>query len=217
MKKLTGVIFDMDGTLLDTQKVYIPAWEHAGNLQGIKGAGNCVKEICGMNEEGWSKYLEEKYSTLNVAEFKNNVNKYFKENVNIQFKKGALELIDYLREKEVKVAVASGSDKETIKKYMNKLNSLDKFDVIVGGEEIQNGKPAPDIFFLTCERLGENADNCVIFEDSANGVRAAHNAGIKCIGIPDIAEFKQDVKEMLYAELSCFTDAIEVFENEFFN
>lgn len=214
---MISVIFDMDGTLLDTQQTYIPAWEYAGNLQGIEGVGRCVPHICGMNEEGWTKYLGDKYETLDVVAFKRNVNKYFAEHIEIRFKKGALELIDFLKRNNVKIAVASGTEKETIVKYLSKLDALDSFDAIVGGEEVENGKPAPDVFLLTCEKLGTRPEECVIFEDSPNGVRAAKNAGIKCIGIPDIAEFSPEIKEMLYAELPSFLESIEIFENDFLN
>ena len=217
MKKIIGVIFDMDGTLLDTQKIFIPAWEYAGNLQGIKGAGECVKNVCGMNEEGWTNYIKNKYKTMDVEAFKKNVNKYVAENLQLRFKKGAPELIDFLKKNNIKIAVASGTEKETIVKHLIKLNSLDKFDVIVGGEEVVNGKPAPDIFLLTCEKLGLSPEECIIFEDSANGVRAAQNAGVKCIGIPDVAEFNSEIKKMLYAELPGFLEAIEIFDGNFLN
>ncbi len=208
-----SVIFDMDGTLIDTQKTYVDGWEYAGNKQGIKGMGACITKVCGMNEEGWSRYLEENYKDLDIVTFKKTVNNYFAEHGESRFKKGAIELIDFLKERNIKIAVASGSPTDAIIEHLTKLKALDKFDVMVGGKDVENGKPAPDVYLLACKKLGANPEECFAFEDSPNGIKSAYAAGTKCIGVPDVAPFGEDIKKMLFKELPCLSDAIEIFKN----
>ena len=88
------------------------------------------------------------------------------------------------------------------------------FSATVCGTEIENGKPAPDIFLKTAELMGVNPKDCYVFEDSENGVRAAATAGMKAIGIADIKPFCDEVKELMYCELQSMHEAIELFEKE---
>lgn len=207
-----SVIFDMDGTLFDTQKICIPAWEYGGIVQGVKGMGGCIADVCGMNEIGWTTYIEENYPELDVEKFKKDMREYIIENGKVKFKDGAEELLEFLCENNIKYAIASGSSKKTILHHLGEVGALDKFDIFVGGKDVENGKPAPDIFLLAAEKLGAKPEECFVFEDSGNGIRAAHSAGMKCIGIPDVAIFKEEEKALMFAELNNFSEAINLFK-----
>ena len=207
-----SVIFDMDGTLLDTQKICIPAWEDSGRRQGIVGMGNDIVSVCGMNETGWTEFLNTKYPNLDIARFKQEMRDYIIQNGVVKFKEGAKELLDFLKSNNIKLAIASGSSKETIYHHLGKVDSLDKFDVIVGGRDVENGKPAPDIFLKAAELLGAPPEKCFVFEDSANGIIAGYKAGMKCIGIPDIVPFDSKIKKLMFKELSSLSQAIPIFE-----
>ena len=76
----------------------------------------------------------------------------------------------------------------------------------------ENGKPAPDVFLKTAENMGVAPVDCFVFEDSNNGVRSAYAAGMKCIGVPDVVDFPDDVKPMLFAQIECLSDAIEILK-----
>ena len=209
-----SVIFDMDGTLLDTQRICIPAWDYAGDKQSIEAMGSHIPYVCGMNELGWSSYLEDNFPGLDIITFKKDMREYININLKVKFMKGAPELMKFLKNKNIKMALASGSSMGSIVHHLTEVDALDSFDVIVSGKEVEHGKPAPDIFLLTAERLGVPPEECFVFEDSANGVKAAHAAGMKCIGIPDVVEFSEDVKKLMFAELSSLDEAIEVFKKE---
>ena len=210
-----SVIFDMDGTLLDTQRICIPAWEYAGRLQGIKGMGDCIPKVCGMNEIGLTAHITENYPTLNVPEFKENYRDYIKKNGEIKFMPGAQPLLEFLKDKGVKIALATGTRKSTVFSHLKKLECEDYFDAVVGGDDVINGKPAPDIFLKAAHLIGAKPEECFVFEDSANGVKSAYNAGMKCIGVPDIVKFNDEIKNLLFAELNNLSEAIEVL-NKFF-
>ena len=210
---MISVIFDMDGTLLDSQKIFIPAWDYAGELQGIKNVGNSIQYVCGMNEVGWSNYLVSNYNGLDLPKFKEDATKYIVKNGNLSFKDGAVELVSFLKERNIKIALASGSSRELIAYNLKAVNCPFEFDVIVGGEEVKNGKPAPDIFLLAAKRLGAKPCDCYVFEDSKNGIISAVNAGMKGLGVPDIVGFDDEVKSILTKEFRTLSEGIEFFKN----
>ena len=207
-----SVIFDMDGTLLDTQSICVPAWEYAGQKQGIFGAGDCIYDVCGMNEIGWSSYLKNKFPELDLELFKKTMRTYIIENGKVVYKKGAEELISFLKKNGIKLALASGSSHESINHHLNEVGAVGVFDVIVGGKDVENGKPAPDIFLLAAQKLGANPEDCFVLEDSENGIRAGYAAGMKCIGIPDTVDFSDEVRGLMRAYLSSLDEAIGIFE-----
>ena len=208
-----SVIFDMDGTLLDTQSICVPAWEYAGNQQNISGMGSSIVSVCGMNEMGWTRYLEENYPTLDIPLFKATMRKYIIDNLVVTYKKGATELIDFLKSRGISIALASGTSRPSIDHHLREVGAQDLFEVIVGGKDVENGKPHPDIFLLAAQKLGADPKDCYVFEDSENGIRGAYAAGMKPIGIADIAPFTDDVKKLMFTELTSLDEAIKIFKD----
>lgn len=206
------IIFDMDGTLLDTQKIYMPAWKWAGEIQGFSDMDKTALLMCGTNEVGSTKYLKDHFPTLDIVKFKADAEVYVNENLTIRYKEGVKETLDFLKEKGIKLGLASGTSREKAIKRLNFVNALDYFDVIVCGNEIENGKPAPDIFLKAANLLGAKPEECIVFEDSDNGIKSGYNAGMKVIGIPDVKPFSEEIKSMLYAEFDRMDKAIELFK-----
>ena len=207
-ENMLAVIFDMDGTLLDTQSIFMPAWEYAGNLQGVSGMSKYVSNVFGMNEAGCIKYLEENHPQIKAKEFRLAAREYVVNNLVVKFKEGARETLDFLKQNNIKVALASGTTRPSVEHHLKELDIFDKFDVIVCGNEVENGKPAPDIFILTATELGVKPDACIVFEDSDNGILSAYNAGMKGVGVPDVVAFKPETKKIMFAELKSLTEAI---------
>ena len=207
-----SVIFDMDGTLLDTQKICIPAWDWAGERQGIKNVGECIPDVLGTNLAGWSKYLRKKYPTMDVDLFNAEFLEYVAKHLVVKYRPGAEILLKFLKEKGIKLALATGSSKETIEHHLKAVGATDVFDVIVPGTAVANGKPAPDIFLLAAQKLGVNPEDCYVLEDSPKGIIAGYNAGMKCIGIPDVVKFDAETKALITAEFSDMSKAIPFFE-----
>lgn len=207
-----SVIFDMDGTLLDTQRICIPAWEFAGQKQGIMGMGEHIYKVCGMNENGWTNYLKIHIPALNIDTFKQDVRAYISENGKVTFKKGALELLEFLKESNVKIAIASGSSQNSIEHHLAEVGAKEYFSAFAASHDVVNGKPAPDVFLLAAKRLNVNPCDCFVFEDSANGILAAHSANMRCIGVPDVVQFDTEIKKLLFAELESLDKAIPLFK-----
>lgn len=209
-----SVIFDMDGTLLDTQSISIPAWDYVGGQQGVKNMGKCISSVCGMNEDGWTNFIITNFPTIDIDLFKKGIRDYLAENLVIKFKKGGLEILKFLKQNNVKIGLASGSSRSTVEYNLNEVGVLNFFDAIVCGSEVENGKPAPDIFLKTAELLGEKPENCFVFEDSENGIKSGLGARMKCIGIPDVAPFPEKTKKLMFACLDDLAQAIPILEGE---
>ncbi len=207
-----SVIFDMDGTLLDTQRICIPAWEAAGRDQGIEGMGEYIQHVCGMNKAGYLGYAKEKQPSLDVDRFYSFTRQYIYDNLEVRYKKGAVELLEFLRANGVKCAVASGSSRESVEHHIKAVGGEKYFEAYVCGMEVEHGKPAPDIFLLTAERMGARPEDCFVFEDSSNGIISAHAAGMRPIGIADVAPFDDRAKPLLWRELSHMGEAVEIFK-----
>lgn len=207
-----SVIFDMDGTLLDTQRICIPAWDYAGEKQGVFNMGEHIPNVCGTNANGSSLYLKQNFPQINIEQFKVDAKEYIIKNLVVRFKPGAKELLDFLKQKGVKIALASGTSRPSVEHHLNEVGILNYFDVTVCGTEVENGKPAPDIFLKTAELMGVSPEDCFVFEDSENGIIAGYKAGMKCIGIADIVPFSSKVKELMYCELQSMEKAIGIFE-----
>ena len=209
-----GVIFDMDGTLLDTQREAIPAWNYSGEKQNIPHVGEHVPFVCGMNDAGSNAYLQKHFPSLHVRQFKQDAMEYLQKHLSIRLKSGALELLEYLKSENIPLAIASGTKQTLVEYCLQCVNVSAFFDVIVGGDHVGRGKPAPDIFLLAAEKLGVAPQNCVVFEDSVNGIKAAVAAGMRCVGVPDMVAFDAQTKTLLWNEVSSLDQAILLLKKE---
>ncbi len=208
-----SVIFDMDGTLLDTQRICIPAWEYGGKMQGIENLGAVAHKIFGTNVAGSNAFLRENFPHLDIEKFRKDSRGYIEKNLKVEFKKGAKELLDYLKNRGIKIGLASGTSRPSVEHHLNEVGIFDYFDACVCGLEVENGKPAPDIFLLTAEKMGVNPKECFVFEDSKNGIIAGCKAGMKCIGVEDVVPFDNETQKLMFRQLEDLSQAIQIFNN----
>ena len=209
-----GVIFDMDGTLIDTQRIYVEAWERAGKLQGIDGLGSYVKYVCGLKHEDSMRFAKTRHPELDTEKFFKDYYPYAQEHKSIALLPGVEKLLTFLRDNNIPMAIASSSSMDEVRDSLTRCGIIEYFSVIVSGDDVKNGKPAPDIFLLAAEKLGTPPAECFVFEDSPNGVRAADSAGMRCFGIPDVAEFTEEIRAISYAIVTAIDNAIPYLEEE---
>ena len=207
-----SVIFDMDGTLFDTQRAYVPAWDYVGEKHGFGKMGKYVPDVCGMNEPGCKAFLEANFKGIDAMKFRADVREYMNSYFVVEYKKGALELLEFLKANGIKIGLASGTRRVSIDHHLGEVGAHHFFDAICGGNDVVNGKPAPDVFLLAAEKMGVNPEDCFVFEDSENGVRAGHAAGMKTIGVPDMVNFSDEVKALMFCELKSLDEAIPMFK-----
>ena len=186
--------------------------EEQGEKYGFKDMGKHIPAVCGVNPKGSDEYLKKNFPSLDIAAFKCEVRNYVEKNIVVKFRKGAPELLDFLKQNNIKVALATGTTRKSTEHHLNEVGLNDYFDATVCGDEIENGKPAPDIFLKAAKLLKVQPETCFVFEDSLNGIKAGFGANMKCIGVPDIVTFTDDDRKMMFCEIESLDKAIPIFE-----
>lgn len=214
IKKLELVIFDMDGLLIDSEKISIQAWKNVIKKYKINiNEEEFIKNIVGSNiiyfKDSLGKLFKDDKTYSYFIDDHNKETFKIAENEGIEVKTGANELIEYLLLNKIKIALASSSFRNKVNKYLNKIKLYDKFDYIVCGEDVDNVKPYPDIYNKICNYFEIDKNNIIILEDSKNGLLSAKNSGIeKRFYIPDIFYLSnKDKNELAY---KTFSNLLEV-------
>jgi HAD superfamily hydrolase (TIGR01509 family) len=197
---ITGkaVIFDMDGVLIDSEPAYLEMNRKMFADFGIEMDDEDYKALVGLPSVPMWTMLKKKYDLKNdISDFliieKKRMLEILDSDIISGPIKGTTELLQTLMENNVKLSVASSSAKENIDFILSKLNLSCFFDFVISGEEVSNGKPAPDIFLKVSERFNISPVNCYVIEDSTNGIRAARSAGMHCIGFSNNETNSQDL------------------------
>ena len=213
-----NVIFDMDGLMFDTERVFIDAWDYAGEKIGIGKAGYMVYKTLGMNIVAaynvWNEEFGDRYNQEELLKYtKEFLQKYYSEN-KVPVKKGLYTLLDYLKQNNCKMAVASSSPKWEVEKHLKDAKIYDYFVGIVCGDMIQKSKPNPEIYLKACELLEVNPMECYALEDSKNGLLSAHRAGCKPIMVPDLWQPDDEILKIIVGKYSDLEEVKEAFEKK---
>lgn len=188
--EIKAVLFDMDGLMFDTENYANIGLNNAAERLGITPDNELFLSLLGKNEVTSTLALEERYGTRETAEKMLCImNRYIIDKVRVGaglIKEGLPELLEKLREVEIKTAIVSGSTYERIKELIWYSQIKHDFAVIVSGDDVRHGKPAPDSFLMAANRLGIPAESCLVLEDSPAGVAAGKSAGMQVIMVPDL-------------------------------
>ena len=197
---LKAVIFDVDGTLLDTERVYMQAWKNAAAEQGYVMPDELLRKTRAVDAKVAAQIFEEEigngFSYQKTRPIRVRIAEEIIERESPILKPGVLELLTFLREKGIRLSVAASPNTKTTKAHLQTNGIADWFEVIVGGDMITKGKPNPDIFLKAAELLGEAPENCIVVEDSPAGIRAGSAAGMKTVLVPDQAAITQEIIDL---------------------
>lgn len=212
-----NVIFDMDGLMFDTERVFIEAWDYAGQMMGVGKAGYMVYKTLGMNsvasDEIWKEEFGDSYNQKELSKYtKEFLKKYYREN-KVPIKSGLHILLEYLKKEKAKLAVASSSSRVVVEKNLDDAGVKDYFSVIICGDMIEKSKPEPDIYLKACEMLNENPKDCIALEDSKNGLLSAYRAGCKPIMVPDLWQPDEEILQIIKGKYYDLIEVKNAFEN----
>jgi len=216
LNQFRGIIFDMDGLMFDTEKLYFNAWIVAFKEKGYTIDPHLFMDILGFTIEDiksiFLKFLD------NEAEFyylkglrDEHVAKHLA-TYGVPVKPGLTELLDYLKAKQYKMTIATSSEREKASFYLGQTKVADYFDQIVCREMVERGKPEPEIFLKACEIIDIDPPECLALEDSPAGILAAYRAGVKPVMIPDLVKPDDTVKKITYAVVSTLADVIPLLD-----
>jgi len=211
-RPIRGVLFDMDGLVLDSEILFTRFWREAANSLGYPMT---VEQSLGMRSLGKKRgqpYLESlfgpgiDYTTVRAKRIEL-MEAYVAEH-GIAPKPGIYELLDFLEENSIAAAITSSSPMEAIEKHLSAVNLLHRFQKICSAHSIPNGKPAPDIYLLGAKELGLKPEECLALEDSPTGILSAYRAGCLPVMIPDLDQPKVETQKLLFSKADSLTDII---------
>ena len=195
-----GAIFDMDGTLLDTERFYRKGWLEVADDFGYERKPELAVAMSGSNSKRTPEILKKFYPGVDAEEYARRV----REMVRIESEKelklmsGVKEILDYFKSQGVLMAVASSSRISRVEANVKRSGIWDYFKIVLGGDQIKDGKPAPDIFIKAADELGLDPVDCYVFEDSINGVHAGYAAGCETIMIEDLTAPTDEIRKMCH-------------------
>ena len=213
MKNIKGFIFDMDGVIFDTERVYLDIWTNVFKKYGyemekdvyisVMGRGRKIVKEVFINHFGQDLPIEEMYVEKDNLLF---------EVINrgeVPIKEGAIEILDFLKEHNYKIALATSAKMDRLKKQLTLANIYDKFDVIVCGDDVNKTKPDPEIYIKAATYLNLQCEDCVVIEDSPAGIRGAYNGNMIPFHVEDLKEADEEMKRLSYR---CFKNLNEIKE-----
>ena len=191
-----GAIFDMDGLLLDTERLYQESWVEMARTFGQTADPAFPAAVSGTSGEGMREVIRRYYPAVDPYAFQAGCIARVDGILDEQgppVKPGAGELLEYLGARGVKLAVASSSGRERILSNLRAARLDRFFDAVVSGQQVERGKPEPDIFLFAAREIGCPPEDCYVFEDSVNGIRAGMAAGCVTVMVPDLAAPPKDL------------------------
>ena len=207
-----AVIFDLDGLMLDTERIAAAAWVRAGSDFGYSISETLVREMIGRTGEDSDGILRRVMgSEFHLELLKERRLMYTDEHIRelgIPVKPGLTDLLDFLDRIQMKKAVATSSTYERAIMKLRRAELQERFTVVISSDDVKCGKPAPDIYQLAAARLNALPEQCLVLEDSDAGVRAAHAAGMSVIIIPDLNTPAADVVPLAYRIEQSLTDVL---------
>jgi beta-phosphoglucomutase family hydrolase len=195
---LEAVIFDMDGVIINSEPLHYEANQQLFDKLGFSVPMNEYSNYIGISTEKMWEDLRDKYDlnenldTL-TDKHRKHTHDFIRKNMNGNEIPGIRKILEELKDKNIKTAVASSSSKNLIETVIKGFDLCQYFDILVSGEEVEKGKPNPDIFIYAAKKLKVNIKNCLVIEDSTNGIKAAKKAGAKCIGFNNPDSHGQDL------------------------
>ncbi len=214
---IKAVLFDMDGTVTDTERIYNKMWQESAHELGMKEFSNeDALHLRSLNRKDASIYIETKYPEgagfmaihdLCVKKVRTEMDEK-----GVDLKPGIYEILEELKRRGIKSAIVTATTLERAIPQMERVGLKGEFDEIISAHEAKRGKPYPDPYIFACERIGLTPDECIAVEDSPNGALSAIRAGCKTIMVPDLTEPDEELTGLLFGTCRTLAEIVDYLD-----
>ncbi|MEZ4753908.1 MAG: HAD family phosphatase [Bdellovibrionota bacterium] len=211
--KYKAAIFDMDGLLIDSETLGYQAWQQTSAELNFDLPDEIYFTFIGRRvldvREIFIQQISKDLDFEDVWEYKNIIKNNFLSENGMQIMPGVENILDFFESKKIPTLVATSSLREAADKWLTQLDLKNRFVEIITGEDVENGKPAPDIYLRAAEKISIDPKDCIVFEDSEQGVRSANAAGMDVVLVPGIVPPSDEIREIAHLVCKSLNDAID--------
>nr|WP_300658934.1 HAD family phosphatase [uncultured Acetatifactor sp.] len=215
---MKAVVFDMDGVLFDTEIVCMKAWMAVAERRGLSGMEEIFNQVIGLNANDSRLIVLKAYGEdFDYPGFRQEAAEFFQKDIRengLPVKPGVPEILEWLKGSGYKVGLASSTRSESVLSHLKQAEMEDYFSVVITGDMIEHSKPRPDIYLLACSRLGVEPEQAYAIEDSPNGVRSAHAAGMWTIMVPDMIAPDEEMRRLSRVILKDMTEVMAYLQQK---
>jgi HAD superfamily hydrolase (TIGR01509 family) len=210
MSPVRGVVFDMDGLMFDTERVFVQAWDAVGERMGVGKAGDMVLKTIGMSTQSayglWTARFGEDFDMDALRAHTRAFLRAYYQTHDTPLKPGLFEALDALKARGLALAVASSTKRAEALGHLDGAGVTGYFDALIFGDMVERTKPDPEPYRRACQALGLGPEVCLALEDSPSGIRSAHAAGLRVAMIPDLYPPDADILSRLCARLDSLAE-----------
>ena len=213
-----NIIFDMDGVIFDTERMFLECVKPAAEKFGLVGIEDVAHECIGLTEVETKRLMRERFGedapleAMDQEAVRIFQKRYQEEGLTV--KEGAIELLEYLKAVGARIAIGSSTRHDIVEMELRGAGLLEYFDVLACGDMVEHSKPEPDVFLLAEEMLGAVSEKCIIIEDSFNGVIAARRAGATVFMVPDLLQPTEEIRAMADKVFKSLVEVKQWFETK---
>lgn len=215
---IRGVLLDMDGVILDSEKLYARFWAAGCAAFGYPMTYSQSLGMRSLSAQAGQEYLSSLFgpdiSYAQVRAKRIELMDAYVEEHGIEAKPGINQLLDYLTARGIPYAITTASPNDRIQNHLGRLGLYERFPHICTAHEVAHGKPAPDIYLLGARTIGVPPENCLALEDSYTGLLSAHRAGSLATIVPDLDQPGEQILSIAYARADSLADVIDLMEEK---
>ena len=209
---IKAIIFDMDGLMIDSERVTFECYQEILKGMNLTMDEEFYKTLLGIYQRFYDVYGNDFPIEDVIKDVHALMAKRF-ETEGVPIKTGLKSLLEYLKENNYKTIVATSSNRDRVDTILSQAQITDYFDDSICGDEVTKGKPNPEVFLKSCQKLGVNVDEAIVLEDSEAGIQASYDAGIKVICIPDMKYPEKQYEEKTFKILKDLNDVTEYLKS----
>ena len=216
-RKIEAIVFDMDGVLFDTERLCLRVWKIVGERHGIEGIEEIFPLCIGRTTPDTKRIILGHYGDLDIdplyEEIREEMQRIIAEE-GLPKMPYAEEVLKALKSRGIRMALASSSRYATVCRELKMAGFYEYFETVIGGDMVERGKPSPDIYLKACELLGVKPARAAAVEDSFNGIRAAHGAGMITIMVPDMVSPDEEMRQKASVIVTDIRGVLSILEEK---